>query len=92
MQVAAGFARDLERALAAGAEREQRRARDVVAGRRFGIGGVEPFAEGAQALVGVEVEHAAGDRGGVLAGAVADHGVRLAEQMAEQAHAPPRSR
>ena len=84
VQVAAGFARDLERALAAGAEREQCRARDVVARRRFGIGVVEPFAEGAQALVGVEVEHAPGDRGGVLAGAVADHGVRLAEQTAEQ--------
>ena len=66
-----------------GRTRQQHGPRHLVAGGGVGVGGVEPVTEQGEPLVGLDVEHARGDRRRVLARAVADHRVDPSDDPAQ---------
>ena len=84
VQLAAGLLARSARALAASAPiASSTAAGDLVALGGVGVGRVQAEAEAPQPLVGLDVERAGGHRGGVLAGAVAEHRVAARHEPAD---------
>ena len=83
VELAAGLLADAARARGVGADRQQHRCGNLVALGGGGVGRVQTVREGPEPLVGLDVERAGGHRGGVLAGAVAEHRVAARHEPAD---------